>query len=350
MGNVHKLISRQSATEEAGLWLSKLSRGLSQQETAQLQDWLAKDVSHQRVFLAMAKAWDDMSSLEVLADLFPNPAPARSERLLRYAAAAGVVAVACFVGWLVVANIQSNPDRAVLVQENTEPTELTYDTGVGEQSTTVLADGTTVVLNTDSLIAVRYSSHHRILELVRGEVHVDVVPNRRRPLTVIARENIVQAVGTAFVVQLVDDSKAELVVIEGAVLVGTTPKRLREKALIAAVPILPITALRVSQGEELLMGEESANVRAVTPDDIEARISWKEGNLVFRDERLEDALKEVERYTNLRFSFADQSLKSQLLTGRYRAGDIDSFLVALGESHDISYEWTDESVVLLDQL
>ncbi len=351
MGNVHKLQTAESVTETAGLWLSRLDRGLTHQEMDQLRRWLSEDPAHEQVFLAMAKSWDEMTALEALADLFPDPAQRRNKpNRPMLAFAASVCAAILVVGWLVADHFQPESVQTASEPLISERSDLLYETGIGEQSTTVLADGSTIILNTNSLVTVRYSARHRVIELMRGQVHVQVVPDRRRPLSVLAGESIVQAVGTAFAVQLIEGNKTELVVTEGEVLVGTVSRAARTGSSTPPVPVLPQTALRVEEGKELIMGVAAPTVRAVSPEDVLIRMSWREGNLTFRDERLEEALKEVERYTTVRFQFLDQDLRGEKLTGRYRTGDIDGFLFALGESHRISYEHTDDGRVLLSRL
>ena len=79
-------------------------------------------------------------------------------------------------------------------------------------------------------------------------------------------------------------------------------------------------------------------------------MSWREGNLIFRGEAMEDALRELERYTTVRFMFLDSELRTQGVIGRYKAGDVDAFLDALGASHNVTYTRTDDGQVLLSAL
>ena len=50
-----------------------------------------------------------------------------------------------------------------------------YHSGVGEQRNVVLADGSQLLLNTDSAVDVRFDQAGRDLRLLRGEIQVNVV-------------------------------------------------------------------------------------------------------------------------------------------------------------------------------
>ena len=68
-----------------------------------------------------------------------------------------------------------------------------HHTAVGEQSIVMLNDGSQITLNTNTKVQVP-SDQARLLELVSGELHVRV-KDPSRPLSVMAGEQIIQAVG-----------------------------------------------------------------------------------------------------------------------------------------------------------
>jgi transmembrane sensor len=221
-----------------------------------------------------------------------------------------------------------------------------YETEIGEQSTVILLDGTQVVLNTNSRIEVTYTDEYRLLRLSHGEIHVDVAPDKNRPFSVIAGDKIVQAVGTAFSLEITDEQRIELVVTEGKVLIGVH----QETPLAAAVsppPVLEPTSVAVVAGEEIILGAPVEDIVQVSPEEIEVRLSWRSGNLIFRGESLEEAVSEVGRYTTLEFVILDDELKKVRIAGRFRAGDIDGLLAVLRENFNIIYERTDDGKILL---
>lgn len=330
----------------ASQWIVRMERGLAAAEKTELGAWMAADPENAQRLLSMAERWDKMHDLSRLAELFPEtgPEPESKPRVIPWivAATTAVATLAAVLIWAAVVHLPDTTDLPTSAQ-----TPDTYETAVGEQSTIVLPDGTVVVLNTDTLLQLNYSPAARIVELARGEIHVDVAEAPNRPFSVIAGDRILQAVGTSFSVEITDDQHVELVVTEGRVVVGDhSPRR--------ASPNLPVLVQSadntVSAGEEVILGLPDAVITPVSPDEIEVKLAWREGRLIFLDEPLEDALAEVERYTTVEFVFLDESLKRHSVTGRFRAGDVDSLLIALRMNLSIANERSDDGRVLLSSL
>jgi transmembrane sensor len=296
----------------------------------------------------MASVWDKMDCLSRLSDLFP--VPARSER--RFGghalglAASVFVAVAIAGLWAAARMPAPAPPPAEEPVVARATVNSRYETAIGEQSTAVLADGTVVVLNTNTVLHVEYGLDRRVLVLERGEVNVRVAKDASRPLAVIAGDRVVQAVGTEFNVRIKGDQRIELVVTEGRVRVGVRAKAPRMLAQ-NALDDPPDAPLIVSAGEELILGAPTQQVTTVSPEDIEVKLSWRNGNLIFRGESLEEAVQEIGRYTPVEFVFVDEDLREIKVAGLFKAGDVEGLLAALRENFDIVYEKVDDQTVLL---
>src|SRR5688572_25678682 len=77
-------------------------------------------------------------------------------------------------------------------------TRNVYQTSIGEQRTINLADGSTLILNADSKVRVRYSEAERTIALEQGQALFKVAKNPSRPFVVHSGEASVRAVGTQF--------------------------------------------------------------------------------------------------------------------------------------------------------
>ena len=342
MSNVYELSSNQQRFDEASVWVAKLDKGLSAEDKQALQRWLAADPDNRALFLNMVQLWDKMDSLSRLSDIFPRPAKQRRGASVLAVAASIFIAVAVGLWGFVAVNNPAS-DRPVVAHEKV------YQTAVGEQLTVSLPDSTRLVLNTDSLLRVNYSDQYRLLVLERGELHIDVAEDQSRPLSVYAGEQIVQAVGTAFNVQIIDEQTVELVVTEGKVRVATyQPERSAADSIEPTV--LPASSLLVSQGRQLILGAPEEVVEDIESADIEIKLSWRKGNLVFQGESLEEAIAEISRYTSVEFVILDDSLKAVRVAGLFKAGDVDGLLVTLRENFNISYQRLDEKVLLRSYL
>ena len=340
MGRVVDIGAGDGRLDVASRWVARMDRGLTAAEEAELQAWIAADAKNEQRLLSLTKRWDRMESLSRLAELFPEYGPAQDARrpTLGWAAAAMISALAVTAAALWFARPVPEPPAV--------PIEVAssgnfYETAIGEQSTEVLTDGTAVVLNTNSLVLVDYSPDARVLHLERGEIHVEVAEDTKRPFSVIAGDRVVQAVGTAFSVEITDERQVELVVTEGKVVVGVSNPG-GSPPLIAQSPDNTIRA-----GEEILLGMPEATVKDLSAEDIEVKLSWRQGRLIFRGEPLEVALAEVERYTTVQFVFLDDDIRAREVIGRFRTGDVEGLLLALRMNFGVDYERVDDGRVLL---
>ena len=201
-------------------------------------------------------------------------------------------------------------------------------------------------MNTNSRIEVNYTAQNRLLRLERGEIHVEVAHDKTRPFRIVAGDKIVQAVGTAFSLEITDDQQIELVVTEGKVLVGVH-RGARGEAMHA---LLPPESVMVVAGEELILGSPAKDIIQVSPEEIEVKLSWRKGNLIFRGESLEEAVTEIGRYTTIEFVILNENLKRVRIAGRFRAGDVEGLLATLRENFDIVHQRTADGKILLTSL
>jgi transmembrane sensor len=186
-------------------------------------------------------------------------------------------------------------------------------------------------MNTDTLIGVGYSADERAVILERGEASFDVVSDKARPFRVTAGSRIFEAVGTAFNIELVSRDKIELTVTEGTVrvtrreLMSGSPKPHRVNIDDSPNPVaFPVTAGQVAK-----LDGSVPQIDTPAPAVLQAALAWQSGRLQFQGERLVDALAEMNRYTPIRFEFADESIGETRIGGLYDAGDVGALLVAL---------------------
>src|SRR5262249_22327407 len=118
---------------------------------------------------------------------YSRPRKGSPRIVLAYAAAVGLIA-------------------AGLVYYSYDIRRSTLATGIGEQRTITLEDGTRVELNTSSELRVRYDEHTRKVILKAGEAYFDVAQQLQRPFIVAAGKQQVVALGTAFMVRRDYDS------------------------------------------------------------------------------------------------------------------------------------------------
>ena len=345
MSNVHQFRTEEERYDEASLWIERMSEGLTPEEEAELQTWLSDDPANQAVLEKMARLWDKMDSLNRLSALVPNPVtPVESSLIFPPTIVALAASIVLSLTLMFFWNTSQDSETAAEVTHR--PAEIFYETAVGEQQIHRLEDGTKITLNTGSRIGVRYSHDARLLHLESGEVHVEVAKDAQRPLSVLAGGHIVQAIGTAFNIEIKPDREIELVVTEGKVRIGE--QAVSHDTGLKNVEIeLPPSATVLTAGQQLVTGNETKLAQAISSDDIQVKLSWREGNLVFRGESLAEAAQEVERYTGVEFVFVHEALNQVRVTGFFRAGDVEGMLAVLKENFDIEFQRETEKRVLL---
>lgn len=344
MTNVYRLPVREEATAKASEWLARLDRGLSPDEVRELRGWVDADPDNAPALIQVAGLWDRMDSLSRLADLFPKPEPRRARRVRLTLAVAMSVIVAAATAWFILAPAGKPGETGAPVHLAAAPSSYhqDFETAVGEHSTVILPDGSELTLNTNSRVRAEFSGSMRTLNLAQGEVYVKVAHDEAKPFVVRARNRIVRAIGTAFNVEIKQDQRVEIIVSEGKVLIGVADAEAKDLA----------PALLESMGTSLIAGQratlgENARIEDIDAEEIDVKLSWREGNIVFRGEPLADALDEIGRYTRVEFVIQDEELKSIRVAGLFRAGDVDGLLTTLRENFNISYERLDEQTIVL---
>jgi len=336
MSNVVELPNREQIYIEASLWIAKLDRELSEEERRQLQRWLHQHKEHARVLMEMAALWDKMDSLARLADLFQPPA-AKSRHYWRYGAVAASLVIALLGTGLWTQGKHLDEKLATTeVVATGQMAEGIYETAVGEQSSVNLPDGSQLVLNTNSRVHMKYTAEQRLFVLERGEINIEVAHNKQRPLSVIAGDKMVQAVGTAFNVRIHNAQEVALLVTDGKVLVAEHQKP--EPIDQIKAQRLTTKALAVSKNEKILLGAPKANIAHVNDAEIGAELSWRRGNIVFSGETLEQALSEISRYTSVEFEVDNSDLKRKRIAGMFKTGDIEGLLQSLEQNFNIHSE------------
>lgn len=83
-----------------------------------------------------------------------------------------------------------------------------YKTATSEVKNIVLDDGSMLTLSPKSAIKVDYTAGQRRIELIQGDIYVDVAKNPARPFIVHTKQADYQALGTRFIVNQYTDTSA----------------------------------------------------------------------------------------------------------------------------------------------
>ncbi len=315
--------SNRIAEEAAEYFARRAPRGTPTQRD-DLKQWLQADSRHARAYDEARDTWRQLGVLQddpevdalLAADLAAMRRPRRWLRPVRLFAAAAVLVLVVGSGYL------------FSLQQSAPPAPVIYATALGEQRTETLADGTQVVLNTETELEVRYSRDRREIELQRGEAQFDVARDAARPFVVAAGEGTVTALGTRFQVRRGADDVV-VTLIEGSVEVAQGDAR---------------RALQPHQQARL--SGAGVDVQAA---DLDATAGWLDGWLRFRGTPLRDVLAEANRYSTRKMRLADPELGEIRFNGNFRTGDNASIASAVALILPVRVEESDQEIVLLSQ-
>lgn len=161
---------------------------------------------------------------------------------------------------------------------------VTYATARGEISQVNLRDGSSLVLNADTKISVRYHRRSRDVDLLQGGAVFDVAHNQKRPFTVHAADSKVTVLGTRFEVDLTPDN-IKVAVARGLVGVASDARQKTNTAY----------AIKLKPGEQSnhLIGQEKYTRSTIDPTQIG---SWQDHVLVFDNATLKDSVNRLNRH------------------------------------------------------
>lgn len=352
MGNIHILntqyLSSEKALEDACDWIAKIDRGLSESEKKSFQAWLHEQPDNLDYALKAAKMWDKLDDLERLADIFPKSQNQRRKAPILWGA---IAASTLLMLTLALYNFNSH----FLFQNGQMHTDVSvskYHTNVGQIDTITLPDNSVLTMNTDTIVNMKYTEHFRVLELIKGEMNIQVAHDTTRPLSVLANGKVIQAVGTAFNVEVTKDA-TELIVTDGKVLVEDKSTN-QFKSDIANKKInLPVTFLAIHKGEKIDFYKNkklkaSDAIIKLSSQDIISSLSWQEKKLIFRGEKLSHVINEINRYTNTKLSLDDnKKLKNINVIGVFKTNEIVDLLEQFEKNFNIQHTKKNKDKIIL---
>ena len=191
----------------------------------------------------------------------------------------------------------------------------------GEYSLT-LSDGTKISLNSMSSLRfpVRFIGSKRIVEL-QGEAYFEVAKDTK-PFIVKVNNVEVEVLGTTFNVSAYSGETCHTTLVEGSVRVQSATGN--------------SCVLKPSQQAYIRPGSDNLNVRTV---DIHQYISWVNGKISFKDQRLEDIMSSLSRWYDMQVFYIDPSLKNMRFgCNLNRYSDITPFLDLLERTEKINID------------
>jgi len=205
-------------------------------------------------------------------------------------------------------------------------------TGVGERLQVALADGSQVQLNSNSALDVRFDGHQRVIELLQGEMWVDVAKDAQRPFVVRTDQGTATALGTRFLVQRGEDGATVVTVIESTVAVkGSTED-----------------AVNVTAGHKSTL--KDGHAQAPQPIGNGDPAAWTRGLLKVDDRPLSEVLQTLASYRHGLVRFDPDALQGLRVSGVFKLDDSAAALASLADNLPIKVEYFTDLLVVIKPL
>ncbi len=299
-----------AAEEQAALWAARLDGSvLSAPQRIALDEWLAANPVH-RILLShycqfSADLEQQLPLLAGIKELSDGTCPARytaqPHPWLRRPLMAGVMltaaAAVALAFWL--ARPRSQFENIA--------------TPVAQRQALTLVDGTRVELNAQTSLAIEIDGQGRRVRLASGEAFFAVHKDAARPFTVETPAGSVRVTGTQFNVRAETAARLEVTVVEGSVL--TRPA---ESAGQIPVPVA------LTAGDRLTAGGGAMSVQTLPAAGLDDALAWRQGQIVFKDVPLSEALARFARYHG-RGITATADTADLRVGGRFSLDDLDGF-------------------------
>ncbi|MDR2129765.1 MAG: FecR domain-containing protein [Odoribacteraceae bacterium] len=219
---------------------------------------------------------------------------------------------------------RGNEERSLYVRHHL----LIVEKG-GEYAIT-LEDSTFVQLNSASTLGypVVFTGNERRVKL-SGEAYFRVKSNQEIPFIVEVGDISIQVTGTEFNVNTHKKNQIETVLVTGS------------------VDIIKDTCrypLKISQKATYMIDSKEV---IVEPVEIDTYVAWKNGDIIFVDERLEDIMYKLSLWYDFEVFYAQPEVKDILLSGDMMKYDrIENLLYFFENSSGIVFEITGRKIVV----
>lgn len=288
----------QEIGERAADWIQRRQFWeWSEADQAEFDAWLAQSPAHLVAYLRLEATWARTDRLTALdAPLKDDVSQKRPLSFFVGIAAALIFAVVgiAFVG------------------ASKHPHDRVFSTPVGGHELISFADGSTIELNTNTVLRTRMTTEQKTIWLDQGEVYFQIKHDRAHPLVVVVGGHRVVDIGTKFLIRR-DPAHLEVALLEGRVRFGDATARRQEDTTL----LKPGDVVTATPGTMFITHE--------TARDLADRLSWRRSVLVFHHTTLATAATEFNRYNRRQLVIADPTAAALTIDGTFPTTGISDF-------------------------
>lgn len=312
---------------EAAQWLSRRADGQwSVDDQAEFDSWLGQGYAHKAAYWRLEEGWHKAGRMIALGEaVLP-----RGDLRTPWRSAWKPAALAASIAALVLVSVTG-------FRHFGSPPQLqgqVVATAVGGHKIVPLDDGSRIELNTATIVRAAVSPDHREVWLDKGEAYFDVLHSATVPFVVHAGPKTVTVLGTKFSVRR-DGDQVMVAVLSGRVKV--TDSKAPESSSAASVAA---GSVAVTKADATLVTESS-------PENVEADLAWREGQLVFRNNTLAEAAAEFNRYNDRKMVVSGKVAELKI-SGSFKASNEDGFSRLLRDAYGLNVTTNEGEVRVTD--
>lgn len=236
-------------------------------------------------------------------------------------------------------NLSASDTVGVIIAQKTvteRPTKeiasLKLDVPRGAEFKIVLEDSTEVWLNSESVLSYpeMFDGDERRVAVV-GEAYFEVREDTTRPFIVDAPGQTVKVYGTAFNIRAYPEEKTVFTTLErGSISVARPDGKGGE--------------IRLSPGHQSLLNATTLMMKTVKPETF---TGWRHGRFVFEDQPLSAIMRDLARWYDIEYEFADATLGDIVFMGSIpRYSDFGTAIAILEKSGGIRFTTEGRKVII----
>jgi ferric-dicitrate binding protein FerR (iron transport regulator) len=272
---------------------------------------------------------------------------------------AALILVSFGLSWIIFYNYYQN-----VIQTADGMLELTVPRG--SKSVLKLADGTTIWLNSETIIKYpdKFSKKQRDV-YIEGEAFFEVAKNKKWPFKVHTSDLDIIVLGTSFNVKAYpNEGTIETTLEEGSVLIEKKTKS-GKKQFISLKPNQRVTLVKengdLSYSQQNLNKKENKQNETLQTDknakrrekfyldehtDTQLYVAWKNNQLIFKNERFESLAIKLERWYNVKIIIKNDKLKNYRFTGTFENETIEQAIAALQLTTKFDYKFEKNIIII----
>ncbi|MEQ8556519.1 MAG: FecR domain-containing protein [Cyclobacteriaceae bacterium] len=302
-------------------------RRLSEREEMILRSWLESDPAHRKQFLQLklihqreAPEILEKYEKEVWGLLKKNITQGKPQQVFP-----------AILKWAAVFLIISSTLAIIYYQKAADVTDevlaMNFIEKVclpGQKITTVLPDGTTVRLNSDSKLIVpeKFTGDERVVKL-EGEAYFEVARDTSMPFIVEVSDYQVKVLGTAF---NINDIKRQVAVRTGKVSVQSASGK------------------HVELSPDEMVSITNEGLSDIKSFDATYVFGWTDQKLVFVDNDINEVFDKVERWFDVKVNYPENGDKKDLFNGTFNNPTLKEVLSSISKAYNINYEITHKNI------